>query len=248
MDTCKNCNEPTTGKFCSNCGQPAELRRIDKYYILHEITDFFRANKGFLYTVKGMLIAPGKTVRQFIATDRHRFVKPITFVIITALIYSLVNYFFQVGIKDIGIYGDEFGATAPLILHWMFVEYPGYSGILTGLFAAFWVKLFFRKSGYNFFEVFILMCFISGISALFTVVVIPFQGLADWNIIQISGYVFLIYIAWAIGQFFDGKKIKNYVKGLLAYFVAMSVLGILIAFVGAIIDLLRYDTIFGISI
>jgi len=238
MDTCKNCNEAISGNFCSNCGRPAELRRIDKYYIWEEIAGFFRANKGFLYTVKGMLVAPGKTVRQFIATDRHRFVKPITFVIITALIYSLVNYFFQIGIEHLGMYGDEFGTTAPLIFHWMFVEYPGYSGILTGLFAAFWVKLFFRKSGYNFFEIFILMCFISGVSALFSVAVIPFQGLTDFNVVLISGYAFLIYIAWAVGQFFGGKKIKNYVKALLAYFIAMTVLGILIVFVGAIVDAL----------
>ncbi|MCL2416581.1 MAG: DUF3667 domain-containing protein [Bacteroidales bacterium] len=239
MDNCKNCTEPINGNFCSNCGRPAELRRIDKYYIWQEIAGFFRANKGFLYTVKGMLIAPGNTVRQFIAEDRHRFVKPITFVIITSLFYALISYFFQIGVKDLGLYGDEFTPTTVLIFHWMAFEYPGYSAILQGLYMAFWIKLFFRKSGYNLFEIFILMCFISGISALATAIVTPFQGLVELNIIQITSYIMIVYLIWSVGQFFGEKKVKNYVKALLAFILGILVLSTLIVFVGTLIDVLN---------
>jgi len=215
------------------------LKRIDKHYILDEIIGFFHANKGFLYTVKGMLIAPGKTVRQFVREDRHRFVKPVTFVIITALIYSLINHFFQIGVKDYGVYGDEFSPTTVRIFNWMLLEYPGYSAILQGLYMAFWIKLFFRKSGYNLFEIFILMCFISGITALATSIATPFQGLSELNILQITSLITIVYFIWAIGQFFGENKIRNYVKALLSFVFGVLVLSFLIVFVGTIIDVLN---------
>jgi len=39
MNSCKNCNEPINGNYCSNCGQPAKLKRIDGRYIVYEIRD-----------------------------------------------------------------------------------------------------------------------------------------------------------------------------------------------------------------
>jgi len=239
MDTCKNCDESINGNFCSNCGRPAELRRIDKFYIWQEIVGFFRANKGFLYTIKGMIIAPGKTVRQFITEDRHRFVKPIAFVIITSLIYALISNFFHIGVRDLGIYGDDFTPTTVLIFQWMAFDYPGYSAILQGFYMAFWIKLFFRKSGYNLFEIFILMCFASGTAALVAAAVTPFQALVELNIIQITGYIMAVYLIWVVGQFFGEKKIKNYIKALLAYILGILVFSFLIVFVGTLIDLIH---------
>jgi len=238
MDTCKNCNEPISGNFCSNCGQPATLRRIDRHYIVQEIKDVFIANKGFFYTIKKLIVAPGKSVRQFIAKDRYRFVKPITFVIICSLIYTIFNHFFQIGVKDYGIYGDEFSPTTTRIFYWMLFKYPGYSAILQGLYISLWIKLFFKKSGYNLFEIFILMCFVSGITALATAVVTPFQGLSELNILQISNLVLIFYLIWAVGQFFGEKKIKNYVKALFAYIFGVLVLSFLIVFLGTLIDAL----------
>jgi len=239
MDTCKNCNEPISGNFCSNCGQPATLRRIDGRYIIHEIKEILCGNRGFVYTIKKMLTTPGESVRSFLAKDRYRFVKPITFVIITSLIYALINHFFRISVEDLGLSGEEVSPTTILIFHWMTFEYPGYATMLTGLYMAFWIKLFFRKSGYNLFEVFILMCFISGVSALFMSVVTPFQGLSQLNIIQLSSVVLIIYFMWAVGQFFGEKKIKNYVKALIAYILGVLVLSILIVFVGTLIDVLK---------
>ena len=72
MNNCKNCNEPVNGNYCSNCGRPATLRRVDGRYIIQEIGDFLFANKGMLYTIKRVLISPGESVREFITEDRHR--------------------------------------------------------------------------------------------------------------------------------------------------------------------------------
>ena len=71
------------------------LKRIDGHYILHEIEHIFHFERGILYTVRELLIRSGKTVREFITDNRNRLVKPIIFIIITSLIYTLVVHFFN---------------------------------------------------------------------------------------------------------------------------------------------------------
>ena len=239
--TCRNCNCTINLNFCPNCGHPATLRRIDRHYIIHEIRDFFFANKGMIYTVKKVLISPGKSVRSFIAEDRFRFVKPITFLFITSLIYTFVHYIFDFG-QEVYNLGFEEGTTVYKIYDWLIIRYPGYGNLMVGFFVAFFVKLFFRKVGYNLLEVFILFCFMSGISSLFMSIVTIIQGITQWNILQFAAYVTVIYYVWAIGQFFSlpqfsiGKKIGNYAKAFLSFMFGSTVVTFIIVVIGTIID------------
>ena len=237
MNTCKNCNEPLNGNYCSNCGQPAELKRIDGRYIINEIGDFLFANKGMIYTIKKVLINPGESVRRFIKEDRYRFVKPITFLFITTLVYTLACYLFHIDLKDTYQQPEIELPTLNLIINWI-IDYPGYSNIIVGLFIAFWIKLFFRKSDYNIFEIFILLCFITGISSLFTTVIVILQGLTHLSLIHIATFTDIIYCAWAIGQFFNKKKAAGYIKALLSYTLGFLIFGILVAIIAVLIDIM----------
>jgi hypothetical protein len=241
MNTCKNCNEPVEWDFCPRFGQPAQLKRIDGQYMIREIGDFFFANKGMVYTIKRVLISPGKSVKQFLSEDRQRFVKPITFVFITSLIYSIINHFFKIEVKDIvfksPIINISIGGTdsygIEIIFKWMAENYA-YSMMLTGFFMAFWIKIFFRKYGYNLFEIFILMCFVSGISTLFYSVGIILQRFTNMEIMNnIAG----LYMIWAVGHFFDKKKVASYAKALLSFILGALIFLALITGVGLLIDL-----------
>jgi len=241
MNSCKNCNEPVIGNYCSNCGQPAKLKKIDGQYIIHEIASVFHAERGMLYTLKRMLTSPGESIRQYITEDRSRYVKPITFIFVTSLIYALVNHFFHISAED--FYKEQPEIETPamnLFLNWM-IDNPGYTSLISGLFMAFWVKLFFRKSGYNLFEIFVLLCYIFGISTLFSSVVLIFQGLIHLSLlIQIINIISLIYYTWAIGQFFDKQIIGRHIKAFLSYILGMFIIAVL-AVIGTIIEIIiRY--------
>jgi len=237
MNRCQYCNEPIHGNYCSNCGQPEKLEKIDGHYFLQEIGNFFLINKEMLYTVKNVLINPGETVKRFIAKDRHRFVKPITFLLATSLIYTFANHFFNIGAGDYYDQTEQIeGSILRLILHWMLIEYPGYSDIITRFVIAFWIRLFFRKSNYNLFEIFILLCFITGITTLFLSIFIIIQGITHLKLIQISMYFLAIYLVWAIGSFYDRKKVTSYIKALLSVITGTLMFGILIQIVAILID------------
>ncbi len=246
MNHCKKCNKPIDGNFCPSCGYPATLRKIDGRYIISEIGDVLFVNSRFFYTIKSLVIKPGKTVRHFITEDRSLLVRPITFLVVTSLIYTVINYFFPIEdntfrinpLTEIQVSGDT---VTSLILNWM-IENFAYSSILTGLFMALGIKLFFRKEGYSLSEIFIFMCFITGISTLFTSVATILQGITHLNFLKYLSHLIMFYYVWATGQFYGQKKVVSYIKAFGAYFLGALILVALILLIGTAIDMIiGYD-------
>lgn len=235
MKNCRNCNSTINDKFCGNCGQPVQLKRIDGHFVRHEIAHVLHLDKGIFYTVKELLIRPGTTVRTFISEDRNRLVKPILFLIICSLVYSLTSHAFHADKMEI----KEVRAIPVLhsILDWIDHHY-GYANLIMGIFIAVWLRLFFRKAGYNFFEILILLCFVMGASMLLFTVVLIIGKLAHVNLGFALYIPVYIYTIWAIGQFFGPKKISSYLKVLAAYTVGMIIVYALLIFAVVAIILL----------
>lgn len=236
MTNCGNCDSAITGNYCQNCGQPVKLKRIDAHYIIHEVEHILHFEKGILFTVRELLIRPGQNVKDFLHNNRSRLVKPIIFLIVTSLIYSLASHFFHVEDGYVKM-EDAKKSTSAIIFKWIQDHY-GYSNILMGIFIAWWTKLFFRKQGYNIYEILILLCFAMGMGMLIFAVFAATQGLTHVKVMQVGGYVGVAYCAWAIGQFFDGRKVMSYVKALGAYILGMVTFFASAMLVGVLIDTL----------
>lgn len=234
MTNCSNCHTPIDSNFCGNCGLPVKLKRVDSHYVVHEITHILHFEKGILFTIKELLVRPGQNIKEFITDNRNRLVKPILFIIVTSFIYSLINNFFHIEQGYIRLSGMENSATA-VIFQWM-EHYYGYANIITGVFIAFWLKLFFRKQDYNFFEILILLCFVIGIGMLIFAVAALIEGLTHLSMMGISGMIAIAYLTWAIGQFFDKKKASGYIKALIAYLLGMITFSASALLLGFLID------------
>jgi len=234
ITNCRNCNLAVNDNFCAKCGHAVQLKRIDGSYIWHEIVHVLHFEKGIFYTVRELLVNPGQNIRSFISTDRSRLVKPVIFIIITSLIYTITSHFFHNQDSFIKIEAPNSAATVA-INRWIHQNY-GYSNILEGLFIALWLKIFFRKSDYNFYEIVILLCFAMGIGMLIFSLAVVLMGLIHVDLLQTSGIVFFVYITWAIGQFFDSKKIMSYVKAFAAYALGMGTFLGIAMLLGNLID------------
>ncbi|EDM38657.1 hypothetical protein PBAL39_21330 [Pedobacter sp. BAL39] len=233
---CKNCNTEVDLNFCSNCGQPVHLKRINGHYIIHEIEHVLHFEKGILYTIRELLTRPGENIRHFVTENRSRLVKPIIFIIVSSLVYTLVNHYFH--IEDGYMRFEETAeSTTGLIFKWVQSHY-GYSNILMGVFIAFYLKLFFRKYEYNFFEILILLCFVMGMGMLIYTVFALVQGLTHFNLMTAAGVVGFAYCTWAIGQFFDKKKVASFLKALVSYLLGMITFMLVAILLGTSIDLI----------
>lgn len=234
MNFCKNCNTEISGNYCSTCGQPAKLKRIDAHYIFHEIEHVLHFDKGILFTIKELLLRPGQIIREFINENRGRLVKPILFIILSSIIFTITSHFFN--IKDGYIKFEEAEKTAVTTIFTWVGNHYGYTNIIIGIFIAFWLKLFYKKYGYNFFEILILLCFVEGIGMLLLSVFALLEGVTKFHLMQVSGIVFFIYTTWAIGQFFDERKATSYIKAFTAYVLGMISFAFSAIIIGYICD------------
>jgi hypothetical protein len=236
-DKCQHCQHELTDQFCSHCGHPKALNRINGKYILAEISSILNFDRGILFTIRELLIRPGENIQRFVLTDRNRLVKPIVFIIITSLIYTLTQQFLHFEDGYINHTMDD-GSALNIIFKWISTHY-GYSNILMAIFIALWIKLFFRKYGYNFFEILILLCYTMGMGMLIFAVIGAFQGITDLKLFDKAFFVGIVYISWAIGQFFEkGKKI-NYLKSFISYFLGMLTFSVVAMLLGLGIDWLN---------
>ena len=235
MTNCKACNIELTSKYCPNCGQSSQLKRIDGHYIVHEIEHVLHFERGILYTIKELIVNPGQNVRNYLSENRSRLVKPIIFIIVTSLVYSTCSNFFH--LEDGYIrYFDSNKSTTSTIFEWVQGHY-GYANIIMGIFIALWTKLFFRKYKLNIFEILILLCFVIGMGMLIYSVFAIIQGLTHFKVMQIAGIVGFVYTTWAIGQFYEKEKVINYVKAFFAYILGMITFALTAIIIGIIVDI-----------
>jgi hypothetical protein len=233
---CKNCKTEISSKYCPECGQPTSLKRIDGHYIVHEIEHVLHFERGILFTIRELVINPGQSIQNYLTENRSRLVKPIIFIIITSLIYTIVVNLLHIEEQYITLEGGD-STTPNKIFNWM-REHYGYANIIMGIFIAFWTKIFFRRYQFNYFEILILLCFVIGISMLIYSIFALLAGLTGLKISQLGGIVGLAYSSWAIGQFFGKGKIINYIKALFAYLLGMLTFLITAFLLGEIFDII----------
>jgi len=235
---CKNCNIEINSKFCPDCGQPTNLKRIDGHYIIHEIEHVLHFERGILYTIRELITNPGQNIRKYLTENRSRLVKPIIFIIITSLIYSITINIFNIEEEYVKFEGESANLSTPKkVFTWIQGHY-GYANIIMGVFIAFWIKVFFKRYQFNFFEILIMLCFVMGVAMLIYSAFAMLEGLTSLKISQIGGIMGILFCTWAIGQFFAKEKFFNYVKALFAYLLGMLTFTVLAFLLGLLIDLI----------
>lgn len=234
---CTACNASITGNFCGNCGRPTQIPRVDGHYIVHEIQHVLHFEKGILYTVKALLSAPGTSIHTFITADRSRLVKPILFIIVTSLIYTTIDHLFHI---EQGYIDNQTKTSAIVVMSNWVQNHYGYSNIIMGIFIAFWLKILFRTYCYNFFEMLILLCFVMGVAMLILSVFALFQGITGVQATTAGNIAGTLYCFWAIGHFFDRKRVASYLKAAVSYISGMITFTLSVLILGFLIDLIRH--------
>ncbi len=240
MKVCQACKTEGVENYCSTCGKPQVIPRINGNYLLAEFRSVMSLEKGFFLTIYKLATRPGKNIKGFLHYDRNRLIKPIVFLIVTSLLYSVANSFFH--FEDGYAAAIENGESATVsIAKWVQENY-GYANTIMAVFIAAWVRLFFRKHVVNIFEILVLLCYVMGMGMLVFTVLGILACLIAFPFIQVASLVALIYLTWTIGQFYGRMKIINYIKAFTAYilgFLTFSATGYII---GVVVDFLTNNS------
>lgn len=216
-----------------------EVTRINFQYLISEIGNVLAFKKGIFFTVKELIIRPGQSVRIFLNEDRSYLVKPILFTFFCAFVYSIVQQ--QFGFED-GYYEEvykEIDANSPSlqIVDWIRHNY-GYANIIMGFFIVPWLKVFFRKYDYNFFELIVLWLYVSGLSMLIYLVFGIAESLTGWPLFLASAVISGVYTAWAIGLFYNKKNMLSYIKALICWLLGALLFNVFATIIGVTLDIL----------
>ncbi|MCU0361183.1 MAG: DUF3667 domain-containing protein [Bacteroidia bacterium] len=208
--TCKNCENQFTGHFCNNCGQKANLHRIDLKHLLHE---FFHAtthlDKGLLYTAKKMLLEPGKTIRDYLNGKRVRHSNPFLMLLIIGGLCSLTYYNLELKLVSSYKITELDGG-----LHVIDSKFFAILYILYSLFFSICDYIIFHYKGYNFTEYFTMNVFIATEVLLGLLILVPLWligGHYDLNryLRFIVGLGFIGYLIFVRYHFFEVKNDKK---------------------------------------
>jgi Protein of unknown function (DUF3667) len=218
MTICKNCGNSIESKFCSECGTASEIKRINKKYVLHELQHgILHFESGFLYTVKQLILRPGQIIHNFIEGERSKLYKPIGFLIICSIIYTILAKFLHFKVK-----ADSPIGNVNKIIIWI-SENTNYSNLIEIVFIALSLNWFFKKRGFNYFENIVLLSFLSGIAMLISSLILIISVLLRYENLKNFGQILIfVYMVWGIEQFYGGKNLKSYFKAFLAYFLGFT--------------------------
>lgn len=185
-EICKNCSNEIELNFCGNCGQK-KAKRIDRKYIKDEIQyTVLHMNKGFFYSIKTILKAPGKTAREFLDGNRVNHYKPLLLVFVIAGISAfLTNVFIPHPEEIVNAYYQKNNIKTPFNVnsfYTFFFKFHALIMLLSVPFIAFFTWISFKKWGYNYYENIVINAFcIIYLQVLSIIFVFPVQYFLKGN-------------------------------------------------------------------
>lgn len=250
MKNCRNCGKELIGSYCYFCGQKADLKPINFQFVLSEIRNgIMQIDRGFVYTVKELFTRPGHTIREYIEGKRVKHFKPISLVLLLALIYGiLVHYLgtssflsdFMAGFNERGEESGTDYAQVTTLLSWLINNYQYTSLLFIPLWSLASYLIFLRKP-YNYFEHFLLVTFLTAQRTFIDIVFVLLAGFVPITSIlnEYAPFIGTIVNIWAYTQFFNkSNKFATALKALLVFTLFSFLLLIIISAI-AIIDLSR---------
>ena len=92
-ETCTDCGEPVSGKFCSNCGQPTHVHRTLLHLVEEVLHGVLHFDARIWRTLPLLLFNPGRLTREWIQGRRTRYVSPLAIFLFTVfLMFFLMSF------------------------------------------------------------------------------------------------------------------------------------------------------------
>lgn len=194
MIVCQNCGYESEQKFCSNCGQPMHVHRINMPHLMDEVAHtFWHLEKGFLYTLKELARHPGTMQRKYLSGLRLRYQKPFSLFAISGTFCALALYLIYLHAPN---QSDQYFYKH----YYFFVQaamIPFYS-LITYL-------LFFSKSLF-YAEALVMNVYMLGFMSVFIIPINLLSYFLPNGIISLIEVIFLLtYNVWTYLNFFKDK-------------------------------------------
>lgn len=254
---CARCGRTVDGSVqthCAGCGQPVPAPRIDWRFLARELEHgVLNMDRGLLYTLRMLMLRPGRLIDDYIRGRRAGHVKPLWLVVVTAALVTFVIRYVPGAEGVIGQFGagdpsameaggglDAGGRAMVEALHavgdWMGRHFAAATLILLPLESALFKLAFWRVRGLNYPEWLTIVAFLTAqffvIWSFFVLLEWWVPGAGEWAL-----WVGVGYSVFSLVQAFDGyprwKTALRAIAGFGMYFMANAVIVTAISLVAA---------------
>lgn len=96
--TCISCDYEHPERYCPNCGEISNLRKITfKAVFVEAFSTFTNMDKGFLYNLRGLTFNPQSFIQSYLSGKRKGVFNPVSYLIISISLYLIFENVFPIG-------------------------------------------------------------------------------------------------------------------------------------------------------
>jgi hypothetical protein len=225
---CRNCNTHLTfGQvYCSTCGQKLISERLTLHEIARDLLHaVFHVDRSAISLVRMLLVRPGTVALDYVQGRRKRYFGPFGLLLVVVAAASAAFAFTGLRVvlsNNANMVTDFLQSHINLV---MFAEVPLLAGFS---------RLLYARAGLNFAEHLVLAAYTSSLRILFaTLIVIPawyvFHPTNATAVYLYLAYltVWLLYFGFAASQFFPGRRVLSWCKGILTAILAWASIQVL---------------------
>ncbi len=110
---CRNCGEALSGRFCSNCGQSADIHVPSTLELIHDALEGITHSDSRLWRTLYLLwFKPGRLTQEFVAGRRMAYLPPFRLYLVVSVIFFLIASFSH-PTHDVVNFDDAAAKSAP---------------------------------------------------------------------------------------------------------------------------------------
>ncbi|RYF94424.1 MAG: DUF3667 domain-containing protein [Chitinophagaceae bacterium] len=215
IELCRSCGVAVGENYCPSCGIARQNKKITLGSLIHEFFHLFtHLDKGFLFTLRSLVTAPGNMQRDYIVGNRWKYHKPFAtfFICLTALAigrYLITRSLLYIG-DDANMAEEQFLKDYMVIIQ---------LGLMPVHILITW--LFFKRSGYNFAETGVMLLYVFSFLCIgaFAISFLRFAW-PDMDSALVELPMFMIYYVLTVVNFYHfTAKWKIGILGIISFVV-----------------------------
>lgn len=211
-----------------------DIERFTLRKIFVDILQILNLEKGMGYTLKRLLVEPGKTIEEYLFLERNRLTRPFSLIVLLVAIATFCTLWVLPDtaqlLEDLqkSTQWQSYPPAIQTTLAWLTVNLKQYFNLffLMGLpFISLATFVVFRNSKYYFAEHLILNTYISSPQTLFYLLFIPFINVSGFFAFM-QAFTVIAYTVFAYRQLFKLSWVKAVWKSLLSFVLYQLLFGI----------------------
>lgn len=208
----------------------SNLERINMQTVYQSILSIFNFDKGFLFTLKTLLIRPGQVIREFLFEDRTKLMKPMRFLILSVAFGTFISlkFFPEIANTEISIieifpptlFTSDTATLLSKIMVESFTKYSNLFQLFKVPFIAIVSYLLFRKSKFNFAEHLVINAYLFSMLVIVSTLLVPMVNFLPAIFGTIIFLFTLGYMTFVFTTIFKEKLLRSFLKTVFAYTIA----------------------------